>query len=55
MAKLQSPVRVAGDVDFQQLQAIIRMHYSDYIEHPELLEDLRVLIRNVPTYVQTWT
>ena len=53
--KLQSSVRADGDVDFQQLQAIIRMHYSEYIEHPELLEDLRVLIRNVPTYVQTWT
>ena len=26
--KLQSPVRADGDVDFQQLQAIIRMHYS---------------------------
>ena len=55
MAKLQSPVRVAGDVDFQKLQAIIRMHYSHYIEHPELLDNLRVILRNVPTYVQTWT
>ena len=31
------------------------MHYSQYIEHPELIDDLRVPLRNVPTYVQTWT
>ena len=55
MVQLQSSVRAAGDVDFQQLQAIIRMHYSQYIELPELLDDLRVLLCNVPTYVQTWT
>ena len=55
MVKLQSYVRAAGDVDFQRLQAIICMNYSQHIEHPELLDDLRVLLRNVPTYVQTWT
>ena len=49
MVKLQSSVRAAGDVDFQQLQAIVRMHYSKYIEHPELLDDMRVLLNNVPT------
>ena len=47
--KLQSSVRAAVDVDFQRLQAIVRMHYSQYIEHPELLDDLRLLLRNVPT------
>ena len=52
---LQSSVRAAGYVDSQQLQAIIRMHYSHYIEHPELLDYLRVLLPNVPTYNQTWT
>ena len=49
MVKIQSSVRAAVDVDFQRLQAIVRMHYSQYIEHPELLDDLRLLLRNVPT------
>ena len=49
MVELQSSVRTAGDVDFQRLQAIIRMHYSQYIEHPQLLDDMRVLLNNVPT------
>ena len=31
------------------------MHFSHYIEHPDLLDNLRVLLRNVTTYVQIWT
>jgi hypothetical protein len=55
MVKLRTSVRASGDMHFQRLQAIIRMHHSQYIEHPELLDELRVLLRNVPTYVPTWT
>ena len=31
------------------------MHFSHHIEHPDLLDNLRVLLRNVTTYVQIWT
>ena len=55
MVTLQLSVQADGDVDFQRLQEIIHMHYSKYIEYPELLGDLRVLLCNFPTYVQTWT
>ena len=55
MVKLHTSVRASGDMHFQRLQAIIRMHHSQYIDHPELLDELRVLLHNVPTYVPTWT
>ena len=55
MIKLQKSVRASGDLRFQRLQEIIRMHYSKYIEKPELLDELRLLLKEVPTYVTNWS
>ena len=30
------------------------MQYSKYIEQPELLDELRELLANVPTYAENW-
>ena len=55
MIKLECSVRASGDQDFQRMQEIIRMHVSKYNESPELLDKLRDLLRNVPTYVTDWS
>ena len=55
MIKLQTSVHAAGDMRFQRLQEIICMHYSKYIEKPELLDELRLLLKEVPTYVTNWS
>ena len=55
MVKLRTSVRAVGDQDYQRLQQIIRIHYSKYIEQPELLDELRELLANVPTYVENWS
>ena len=55
MIKLECSVRASGDPDFQRMQEIIRMHVSKYNDDPELLEELKILLRDVPTFVTDWS
>ena len=55
MIKLECSVRASGDQDFQRMQEIIRMHVSKYNDDPELLEELKILLRDVPTFVTDWS
>ena len=52
MVKLETSVRASIDIPFQRLKQIVRMHYSKYTEFPGLLDELRELLRTVPTYVE---
>ena len=55
MVRLETSVRTSRDITFQILQQIVCMHYSKYTKFPGLLDELRDLLRNVPTYVENWS
>ena len=50
MVKLDTYVRCACDAPFEQLQQIIRSHYSLYTIN--MIREIRQLLRYVPTYVK---
>ena len=55
LVKLEISVICSIDINFQRLQKIVRMHYRKYTDFPGLLDELRDLLRNVPTYVENWS
>ena len=55
MVMLQTSVRAVGDVSFQRIQEIARMHYSKYEEDPELITEFKTLLDETITFVPSWT
>ena len=55
MEMLKSSVRSPGDVQFQRLQDIARMHYKEYEENPELLDKFKNLLSETCTFVDSWS
>ena len=55
MVMLKTSVRASGDVQFQRLQAIARMHYMEYEEDPSLLDEFKNLLPETCTFVDSWS
>ena len=55
MSKSETSVRVVEDNSLQQIHKIMSMHYTKYNDNPNLLNELRHLLQNVPTYVDSWS
>lgn len=54
MTMLKTSVRAVGDLNFQRIQQIARMHYSKYQIHPDLISEFKRLLGCTCTFVTTW-
>ena len=54
MIKLQSSVRASDDIELQRIIQIASMHYSAYVDDPELLVEFRTLVSNTCVFVENW-
>ena len=55
MSKLETSVCAVCDPSLQRIEQIISTHYSQLMENLDLLSELKVLLHNIPKYVNNWT
>ena len=51
---VEESVRASGQIDFQRIQNIARMHPDKYEENPELIDEFEELLLSTCTFVSSW-
>ena len=52
---LEKSIRASNDTDFQRIQAISRIHPSNYVSDPSILEEFEDLLKTTCTFVTDWS
>ena len=52
--RVEESVRASGQVDFQRIQNIARMHPNEYEEKPELIDEFEELLLSTCTFFSSW-
>ena len=55
MVNLSHSVRAFGDLQYQRLQYICRLHHRKLAEEPELIEEFISLCSQCLTFVESWS
>ena len=55
MVNLSHSVRAFGDLKYQRLQYICRLHHRKLVEEPELIEEFISLCSQCLTFVESWS